>query len=119
MTEQQQAACAELARRIGWREGELAGIWFPPDGNLKRVQTDPPEYFTNHAASRELVRWLAKTETLDEVHRGYTFFAELMSKLDIDPDMEFPVEIVMTALTAPLPVIARAACKALGIEVSE
>ncbi len=52
MTEQQQA-CAELARRIGWREGEFAAIWFPPDGNLKRVQADPPDYFTDAAASRE------------------------------------------------------------------
>jgi predicted metal-binding protein len=111
MTEQQQrAASAELAQRIGWREGEFAAIWFPPDGNLKCVQADPPNYFTDPVASRELVLWLAKQER--SIQREFVF---ALREATDEADLCYELRL----LTAHLPVIARAACKALGIEVSE
>ena len=110
MTEQQQReACAELARRMGWREGEFAGIWFPPDGDLKRVQADPPDYFTDHVASWELRLWLASD---DDRWRKFTY--ELFGKAEIKG-----WDYVRAGMTADPSVIANAACKSLGIKVSE
>ena len=111
MTEQQQrAASAELARRMGWREGEFAAIWFPPDGNLKRVQADPPGYFTDPAASWELRLWLAADDAR---------WAKLKQQLTALWGSAAEQDLIRFALTLPCKTIAEAACKALGIEVSE
>jgi hypothetical protein len=69
MTEQQRAS-AELARRMGWTQrhttdiiaAKLAGDWIRPDGSFYDREGWPPGYFTDAAASRELVTWLAKQE---------------------------------------------------------
>jgi hypothetical protein len=77
------------------------------------VQADPPDYFTDAVASRELVTWLATDRD-----RMFEFCRALKVRLGVSNGL-FTYELIEKVITAPLPVIARAACKALGIEVSE
>ena len=135
MTEQQQReACAELARRMGWRvteyHHEKAGQCWElifPDGRRRKgydseaaACEDVPDCFTDAAASRELVTWIFAQPY--DVSRY--FVAEVLQRLWPDSSIfissvQVDIHMIRDLLTVPLPVIARAACKALGIEVSE
>lgn len=123
MTEQQQA-CAELARAMyptAVIEPSSSG-----DGIDIRVYDKPNETrswygfnpFNSPAASRELVLWLAKQEVIIKrrfianLHPGLSD-ACVFNNAPIDEDM------ILEAMAAEPSVIARAACKSLGIKVSE
>jgi hypothetical protein len=118
MTEQQRAS-AELARRMGWTQrhttdiiaAKLAGDWIRPDGSFYDREGWPPDYFTNAAASRELVLWLAKQKGF-EVERFNNLIADKVRDYGFQAT---PLQI----LAADLSVIARAACKALGIATED
>lgn len=128
-TEQQREACAELARAMyptAVIEPSSSG-----DGVDVRVYDKPNETrswygfnpFNSPEASRELVLWLAKQDD-DDIHSFICFTLEIVSG-DCALGWEhlkstgIKNEVIMKLLTAPLPAIAEAACKALGIEVSE
>jgi len=133
MTEQQQrAANAELARRMGYTVKIVSGkfgLWrcHKPNGESQSVCAhisesqawfSAPDYFTDPAASRELVTWLAKQEVI--IKRR--FIANLhpgLSDACVFNDAPIDEDMILEAMTAEPSVIARAACKALGIEVSE
>jgi hypothetical protein len=69
-------------------------------------------------ASRELVIWLAKQEVI--VKRR--FVANLhpgLSDACVFNDAPIDEDMILEAMTAPLPVIASAACKALGIPIED
>lgn len=118
MTEQQQAACADLARKMGIPESEWpfkclaehhlndedAWCYDCCETITKRV---PPNPYESADASRQLVAWLASD---DDYWRKFTY--ELFGKAEIKG-----WDYVRAGMTADLPIIARAACKALGIEV--
>lgn len=112
MTEQQQrAANAELARRMGWTVKIEGGkfnaakkpSWYSPEGKYSPLGL--PDYFNSPAASRELMVWLAKQD------KDIQFdFIRI-----IDESIPDGTPYMIGILTTPLPVIARAACKALGL----
>lgn len=110
--EQQQAACAELARRMGWTDIQwLSGC---QQGRLQSSRLEPiPDPFDDPLASRELVKGLAADRD-----RMFEFCEALKVSLGLSNGM-FAYEVIEKVITAPLPVIARAACKATGIEVEE
>jgi hypothetical protein len=136
MTEQQRAS-AELARRAKGNAGLARAMGYQlrltvdnlPDAHVitpdgKRLSlSELPDYFTDAAASRELMVWLAKQDD-DDIHSFICFALE-----SVTGDCELGWEhlkstgiknkVIMTLLTAEPSVIARAACKALGIEVGE
>lgn len=122
--QQQQQACAELARRMGWTPPtshdapwpERFFYWLSPDGQSS--QEDPPDYFTDPAASRELVAWLAADDARwqDFAHALYDALGKPQPHLFTGGGFYASLK---PYLTAPPSVIARAACKALGVEVSE
>jgi len=131
MTEQQQReACAELAQRMGWRLEPEVDNWFRQTGRqiwrhpVTLIERQlPPDYFTDPAASRELAAWLAADDA-----RWFVFIRQLIKLIDwptqsahkiADATFAEIASEVRYLMTAPLPVIAKAACKALGIEVSE
>lgn len=129
MTEQQQReACAELARRMGWTlesDGHWQS-WRSPDGGTRRnVRPSHDEFpvgnfFTDPAASRELVMWIFAQPY--DVSRY--FVAEVLQRLWPDSSIfissvQVDIHMIRDLLTVPLPVIARAACKALGIATED
>ena len=132
MTEQQQSACAELARRMGitiekrWQHVTdsswcLYDLRLPGGtylgahcGSIEEAHALLPDYFTDHAASRELVAWLAAD---DEILSQYIKELWRLSAEQIDNWKGRPDLRVKILTTPPLPVIARAACKALGIAI--
>jgi len=123
MTEQQQAASnAGLAQAMGYQlrltmDNLPDAHVIAPDG--KRLSlSELPDYFNDAAASRKLVAWLAAQEVIVKrrfivsLHPGLSD-ACVFNDAPIDEDM------ILEAMVAEPSVIARAACKALGIEVSE
>ena len=138
MTEQQQSACAELARRMGWRTVQYRHIgtgscWKLINPRNEEVESAlasevaayfyAPDYFNSPVASRELMAWLAADDD-----RWFLFILQLIKLIDwptqsahkiADATFAEIASEVRYLMTAPLPIIARAACKALGIEVSE
>ena len=118
MTEQQRA-CAELARAMyptAVIEPSSSG-----DGVDVRIYDKPNETrswygfnpFNSPDASRELVMWLA-----EQPHEIAYRFEMIFIRIALnDANAELPTSLF--ALSAPPEAIARAACKALGIEVSE
>lgn len=137
MTEQQQReACAQLARRMGitiekrWQHVTdsswcLYDLRLPGGtylgahcGSIEEAHALLPDYFNSPVASRELVIWLAKQEVI--VKRR--FVANLhpgLSDACVFNDAPIDEDMILEAMVAEPSVIARAACKALGIEVSE
>lgn len=118
MTEQQQrAASAELARRMGWTDIQwLSGC---QQGRLQSFRIEPiPDYFTDAAASWELRLWLASDDARwqDFAHALYEALGRPQPHLFADGGFYASLKPYLTAEPS---VIARAACKALGIEVSE
>jgi hypothetical protein len=129
MTEQQQrAASAELAQRMGitiekrWQHVTdsswcLYDVRLPGGtylgahcGSIEEAHALLPDYFTDHAASWELVAWLAKQDR--GIQREFVFsLREATNEVDLCYELRL--------LTAEPSVIARAACRALGIEVEE
>lgn len=124
LTEQQkQHICAELARAMGWdfiaSSSEIAlpgdGEWYTPFG--RAYGNEPPDPFTDAAASRALVEWATESD-----RRSADFFKALCILLDIIPTwiegysgpVYSPSE-VKRIMTAPLETIALAAARALGI----
>lgn len=61
MSEPTQAEkCAELAKAMGWQQGESSGVWFSPkDASEICVFDVPPDPFTDHEACHALKVWLA------------------------------------------------------------
>lgn len=108
-------ACAALAYKLGWtRNGNVDTVayemWKDPAG---RLHNEPPDYFTDLRAARELVAWLATPES--GVDR--TAFGQGLAVLaDIDPDDKFAFKIIHSLLATPEQ-ITLAACRALGIEI--
>jgi hypothetical protein len=134
MTEQQQReACAQLARRMGitiekrWQHVTdsswcLYDLRLPGGtylgahcGSIEEAHALLPDYFNSPVASRELIVWLvAQPEQLRA-----QFERQIWILLSKDGSTKHGVTEVLFWIGLPLPVIARAACKALGIEVSE
>lgn len=103
MTEQQRLTIrAELARRMGWKLAHH-GYGLSPDYPAVPQPRALPDPFTDAAAMRELVKWLAKNEeaAIEKFHR------ELQEIVEPSP---------ICILIAPLSVITLAAARALGIE---
>ena len=141
MTEQQQAACnAGLAQAMGYQlrltmDNLPDAHVIAPDG--KRLSlSELPDYFTDAETSRELVVWLAKQECTvgDQDHECYgdglclpfgRFIALVSNSWAVDRfcfnghRFEVSLSGLSALLTLEPPTVARAACKALGIKVSE
>ena len=112
-TEQQQReACAQLAQRMGWTE--VVTNCVPPIGmrppGLGCDLTYLPNPFTNRDDSAALVAWLAADDAR---------WAKLKQQLTALWGSAAEQDLIRFALTLPCKTIAEAACKALGIEVSE
>lgn len=121
--------CAELARRMGYSVVQ-SGTYFyliDPLGCKQEnadgyavgstceagAWMDAPDPFTSAEGSRELVLWLAKQiESRGEIVQE-KFESLLLHENVFNLNKELGLGLFY--LTAPLPVIAEAACKALGI----
>lgn len=123
MTEQRLTIRAELARRMGWTINEMRLGHFcliAPDGSYRDCfHSEPedvwecewlPDPFTNAAASRELVVWLYT----QNVGISSSFSEALWKALSLDHE-DHRWDVVREIISAEPSVIARAACKALGI----
>lgn len=103
--------CADLARAMGWRQGEASGVWFSPASAPEIcVYDEPPDYFTGHEACHDLVVWLAEDNA-----RWSDFYATLEVALEI-PDGEIRRWRVMWCMTAEPAIIAEAAWQAITTE---
>ena len=103
--------CADLARAMGWRQGEASGVWFSPASAPEIcVYDEPPDYFTGHEACHDLVVWLAEDNA-----RWSDFYATLEVALEI-PDGEIRRWRVMWCMTAEPAIIAEAAWRAITTE---
>lgn len=110
MTEPTRAEkCAALAKAMGWRQGEASGVWFTPANAAELcVYDNPPNPYESAEASRELVAWMAdKREYRDK------FQYELENDLLTERDGTWGYPVSLFYLTAPLPVIAEAAWRAI------
>lgn len=107
---------ADLARAMGWTVTDACVLhpspercWFSSDGRFKH-QDDPPDPFANADDSREMVKWLAQDDA-----RWVKFYYALEDSLKvIVGDLTF--ERGRKVMTAPLPVIAEAAWRAIQAE---
>ena len=103
--------CADLARAMGWRQGEASGVWFSPASAPEIcVYDEPPDYFTGHEACHDLAVWLAEDNA-----RWSDFYATLEVALEI-PDGEIRRWRVMWCMTAEPAIIAEAAWRAITTE---
>ena len=137
MTEQQKReACAQLAQRMGitiekrwqhvtdssWGLYDLrlpGGTYLGAHcSSIEEAHALLPDYFTDPAASRELVTWLAKQEVI--IKRRFIANLHLgLSDACVFNDAPIDEDMILEAMAAEPSAIARAACKALGVEVSE
>ena len=105
-------------------------------GSIEEAHALLPDYFTDAETSRELVVWLAKQECTvgDQDHECYgdglclpfgRFIALVSNSWAVDRfcfnghRFEVSLSGLSALLTLEPPTVARAACKALGIKVSE
>jgi hypothetical protein len=114
-------ANAELARRMGWKL-VLHGYGVSPDEFVVPQPRKVPDYFTDHAAARELVIWFgrqmaqAQTFVLTE-----DFWFALVESVwgEHPPSASDRLAFEFSLIAATSEQIARAACAALGIEVED
>lgn len=125
LTEQQkQHICAELARAMGWdfiaSSSEIAlpgdGEWYTPFG--RAYGNEPPDPFTDAAASRALLIWLGQQSDaiMDMFANGLMLSLKETCDAAKSGDGVFWGNEIIALMTAPLEAIVQAACAALGIE---
>lgn len=134
MTEQKRREIrAELARRMGWKEGGFAGIWFPPaqsvKESIKATRTEPPDPFTNAEDKDALVTWIGaqgvncRTKFIKHLARSIKIESGVLegwSLLSAHEESSADWSDFFLLLTAPRETITLAAARALGIpEASE
>lgn len=111
-----QEKCADLARAMGWRQGESSGVWFSPANAPEIcVYDEPPNPYESAEDKDKLVAWLAADDA-----RWKEFDDRLLMALSLQPLVGFDSTNVgflrmvrRMAMTAPLPVIADAAWLAI------
>lgn len=75
--------CADLARAMGWRQGEASGVWFSPASAPEIcVYDEPPNYFTDHAACHSMICWMAEDDT-----RWQRFERIFLMRFSDEPDI--------------------------------
>lgn len=115
-------ACAALAYKLGWTRNGNAGtvacdMWKDPEG---RLHNEPPDYFTDLYAARELVAWLYENTDEGAARLWDNFFWEFR-RLYFDNPVSMPElwEQFAAAFLATPEQITVAACVALGLTLAE
>lgn len=100
---------AALARAMGWRydPAYVQRPWVAPSEIPTFHYSQPPNFYEDAAASRELVLWFSKSD------RWPSFLMALNDLLDVSSDFT-QWEDFIPYFTAPLPTLAEAAFAAIG-----
>lgn len=114
--------CADLARAMGWRQGEASGVWFSPASAPEIcVYDEPPDYFTGHEACHDLVVWLAESAPMRQRVLFLNLLLEQVNKCTDEQtiaammggDRDAGVRRDFSLLTADPAIIAEAAWRAI------